>query len=52
MLIKMLGVKGLKICRDWFGKLFNTVILVGNRAVTVPHPCLLLKFCLTTKKSV
>ena len=41
----------LKICRDWFGKSLSTVVFIGNIAVTVPHPCLLL-FCLTIMKSI
>ena len=42
----------LKIRRDWFGKSFGTVVFIGNIAVTVPLPCLLSMFCLTTTKSV
>ena len=45
------GIEILKICRDWFYRLFSTVIVVafGNITVTVPYPCLLI-FCLTTTK--
>ena len=46
------GIEMLKISRDRFGKSFGTVVFIGNLAVTVPHPCLLLIFCLTTIKSI
>ena len=46
------GIEMLKIYRDRFGKSFSTVVFIGNIAVTVPHPCLLLIFCLTTIKSI
>ena len=46
------GIEMLKISRDWFGKSFSTVVFIGNIAVTVPHPCVLLIFCLTTIKSI
>ena len=36
------GVEMLKIHRDWFGKSLTTVAFIGNIAVTVPHPCLIL----------
>ena len=42
----------LKIYRDWFGKSFSNVVIIGNIAVTVSHPCFLLIFCLTTVKSI
>ena len=46
------GIEMLKIHRDWFGKSFSTAVFIGNIAVTVPQPCFLLIFCLTTIKSI
>ena len=45
-------IEMLKIYRDWFGKSVSTVVFIGNIAVTVPHPYLLLIFCLTTIKPI
>ena len=46
------SIEMLTIYRDWFGKSFSTVVFIGNIAVTVTHPCLLLIFCFTTIKSI